>query len=389
MDAQAQNGLLTTYRESWRTRGWPGVAISAALVSFYVVLYFESELGISWFTDLGIALGLGGRDYVEHGHTWSAKWYLYGALYSIAMIAGAIYYLRRHGNSRYNQARIAVNVAVQVLLAFTLPFLMPFFGGKEFYFSYFWPLKIEYFYPSTLEDLPFYLGLYTLAGSLLAAPILSILYGKRWYCSWVCGCGGLANTFGDPWRHLTSKSTRAWRFEQVSVHTVLFIALVATALIGLDALLMADESGAPSDVPRAFHTFVQGGTLSVKGLYGLVVGAILAGVAGVGLYPLLGPRVWCRNFCPMAALLGWFQKLGRFRIRVKKDMCISCGNCSTYCEMGIDVRSYAQNNESFTRASCVGCGMCAHVCPRGVLKLENAWRLSKDKEKQRLRVVDF
>ena len=64
------------------------------------------------------------------------------------------------------------------------------------------------------------------------------------------------------------------------------------------------------------------------------------------------------------------QKLGRYRIRVKADMCISCGMCTTYCEMGIDVRSYAQANQSFTRASCVGCGMCAEVCPRGVLSLE-------------------
>jgi NAD-dependent dihydropyrimidine dehydrogenase PreA subunit len=75
-----------------------------------------------------------------------------------------------------------------------------------------------------------------------------------------------------------------------------------------------------------------------------------------------------------------FSQVGRFHIRVKPDMCISCGNCSTYCEMGIDVRSYAQNNQSFTRAACVGCGMCAHMCPRGVLKLENTRR--------RLQVLD-
>lgn len=99
---------------------------------------------------------------------------------------------------------------------------------------------------------------------------------------------------------------------------------------------------------------------------------MLAGVASVGLYPVGGTRVWCRFFCPMAALLGLVQKVWRYRIAVKENMCISCGMCSKYCEMGIDVRAYAQANESFTRASCVGCGMCAEVCPRGVLRLENA-----------------
>ena len=52
--------------------------------------------------------------------------------------------------------------------------------------------------------------------------------------------------------------------------------------------------------------------------------------------------------------------------------CISCGNCSTFCEMGIDVRHYAQRGQDVVRASCVGCGICAAVCPRGVLRLEGA-----------------
>ncbi len=47
------------------------------------------------------------------------------------------------------------------------------------------------------------------------------------------------------------------------------------------------------------------------------------------------------------------------------------GPAVTYCEMGIDVRAYAQANLDVKRAACVGCGMCAHVCPRGVLKVEN------------------
>jgi Pyruvate/2-oxoacid:ferredoxin oxidoreductase delta subunit len=74
----------------------------------------------------------------------------------------------------------------------------------------------------------------------------------------------------------------------------------------------------------------------------------------------------------MAALLGLQQKFfSRFRITTNGNQCISCGNCSTYCEMGIDVRSYAQKGQNIVRSSCVGCGICAAVCPRGVLKLEN------------------
>jgi len=74
----------------------------------------------------------------------------------------------------------------------------------------------------------------------------------------------------------------------------------------------------------------------------------------------------------MAAILGLQQRLfSKFRITTNGGQCISCGNCSTYCEMGIDVRAYAQKGENIIRASCVGCGICSAVCPRGVLKLEN------------------
>jgi len=74
----------------------------------------------------------------------------------------------------------------------------------------------------------------------------------------------------------------------------------------------------------------------------------------------------------MAGLLGLQQKFfSRFRITTNGSQCISCGNCSTYCEMEIDVRAYAEKGQDIVRASCVGCGICSAVCPRGVLKLEN------------------
>ena len=49
----------------------------------------------------------------------------------------------------------------------------------------------------------------------------------------------------------------------------------------------------------------------------------------------------------MAAILGFQQRLfSKFRITTNGGQCISCGNCSTYCEMGIDVRAYAQKGEN-------------------------------------------
>jgi polyferredoxin len=111
----------------------------------------------------------------------------------------------------------------------------------------------------------------------------------------------------------------------------------------------------------------------IRKWYGFGIGSIFAGVVGTGFYPLMGNRTWCRFGCPLAAYLGLVQRFkSRFRITVNGGQCISCGNCSTYCEMGIDVRSYAQRGQDIVRSSCVGCGICSAVCPRGVLKLENA-----------------
>lgn len=337
-----QQGLMTTYRKAWRRRGVSAWVLSVVILGYYLLTYFTD-----WLNPVAAFIGL------------QNKWWLYGALYSFTMFCGGFYFLKQHGNNRYQRVRTTVVITVQILLAFCLPFTMSLFGTREFYFSYLWPLKIEYFYPNTILEYPVWIVVYSFVGSLIIFPTLAILYGKRFYCSWICGCGGLAETAGDPWRHLSDKSTKVWKFEKVSVHSVLFLALATTAVVFIN---WSFGSNYPTFSRIAFR---------IQEFYGLIVGALLSGVFAVALYPLFGSRVWCRFFCPMAALLGWFQKVGRFRIRVKSDMCISCGNCSAYCEMGIDVRAYAQNNQDVNRVSCVGCGMCTHVCPRGVLKMES------------------
>ena len=163
---------------------------------------------------------------------------------------------------------------------------------------------------------------------------------------------------GDPFRQLSNNSETSWRVERWMIHSVLLVIIAITAIGWGHEWL-----GRP--------WWDDGGQSLYYQTYGFIIGSIFSGVIGVGFYPIMGSRVWCRFGCPMAAVLGIFQRFfSRFRITTNGSQCISCGNCTVYCEMGIDVRAYAQRGENIVRASCVGCGVCAAVCPRGVLRLE-------------------
>jgi Pyruvate/2-oxoacid:ferredoxin oxidoreductase delta subunit len=343
---------------SAQSQGLVAWALGVGMTGFYVVLYwFPGRLErVTHLLD-PLARLLAGRA-ADH-------WFLYGFVYTVAVLVFGVRMLAKHRGNPYQLWRTASLMAFQFGFAFLLPHLMELAHQPEFYFTYFWPLKWSYLFPSGVSELrahPGGLGVFLLAwtaiASLVATPVLTYYFGKRWYCSWVCGCGGLAETLGDPFRQLSSKSSRAWRIERVSIYAVLGFIVLTTSVVWLHA-----SGHAP---------WLGGAGQRLSNWYGFFIGSVFSGVVGVGFYPLLGSRVWCRFGCPMAAVLGLQQRLwSRFRITTNGGQCISCGNCSTYCEMGIDVRAYAQKGENIVRASCVGCGVCSAVCPRGVLKLEN------------------
>lgn len=291
------------------------------------------------------------------------NWFFYGTLYTLGVLVFGVRMLLKYRHSNYHILRTISVMLVQLGFGYLIPSFLVLLGQPEFYFSYFWPLKYEYFWPSTwfsfaANEPGVYFIFFGAAMSFIGVPVLTFFFGKRWYCSWVCGCGGLAETMGDPYRQLSDKSLGAWQLERWIIHGVLVAVVTVTALLWANSFAGGGLLGAWSG--------------PIAKAYGFYIGAIFSGVVGVGFYPILGNRVWCRFGCPLAAILGIFQKFAsRFRITTNGGQCISCGNCSTYCEMGIDVRWYAQRGQNIIRASCVGCGVCAAVCPRGVLRLEN------------------
>ena len=416
--------------KSISSRGTLAWITGIVLTSFYIVLYFyEGLLGaakdggentglIALFDPLSQLLS--GRP--------ASQWFVYGTLYTIAILAFGYKFMLKYRHNRYEQIRTVSVMFFQLAFAFLIPEFMYVMNSDLPYYDLknIWPLNYYNFEQYRVDSfinagtIGLAMLIFGIVSIFIITPILTYKYGKRWYCSWVCGCGGLAETAGDPFRHLSDKSLFAWKVERWVVHSVLvFVVLMTTAVIytylGYDAdkywltrdvflvcvvgiltlvfaltmIFKRKELGKDARYGAigyfvviialiGIHVFSSETKLflfkaeTLRSTYAFLIGAIFSGVIGTGFYPIFGNRVWCRFGCPMAAILGFQQRLfSKFRITTNGGQCISCGNCSTYCEMGIDVRAYAQKGENIIRSSCVGCGICSAVCPRGVLKLEN------------------
>ena len=346
------------YHQSSTNKGWIAWLVFIFLVSFYLILYFRPEYAINWtYLVDPISESLSGN---LAGH-----WFVYGFMYCVVMSVMAVRMYIKYRHNIYQVVRTTSVLFFQIVFAFLIPEIMVRLQMPYYDFKNAFPLDYDFFFQWNLKTLlnsggiGIFILFWGVVLTLVIVPVMVYFFGKRWYCSWVCGCGGLAETLGDPYRQHSDKSLFAWKVERWLIHGVLLFAVLMT---GMTLYSFFSETGTVLGIK----------TQSVQNVYSLAIGSIFAGVIGTGFYPIFGNRVWCRFGCPLAAYLGFVQRFkSRFRITTNGGQCISCGNCSTYCEQGIDVRAYAQKGENIVRSSCVGCGVCSAVCPRGVLKLEN------------------
>ncbi|MEW5975770.1 MAG: NAD(P)-binding domain-containing protein [Acidobacteriota bacterium] len=374
--------------------GWLGWTLALAglggLVHFGRTGDRFAWLGLSffvWYTVYGVKLGKGEEFWPYRNWGYQALSFLdrpwsfwYTVLYTALMTVFGVQALKRWGLDRKDKFQIWRYVS---LISFQWVF---FFLIPEFLFQY--AVKYEWIGSKLATDpafadqawrsygliyawpLFFYTFFYNphqvwvVWGILLTfviIPVFVLFHGKR-YCSWICGCGGLAETFGDRWRHLAPKGRTSIRWEWMNLAVLIFAAAVTVLVL----------------VKDTYSAVAGTADLGIR-IYRLFADVWLVGILPVTLYPFLGGKVWCRYWCPLAKLMHLqshlFSKLkwSRFRI-LANDKCIGCHECSRNCQVGIDVMSFALKQETLDNqnSSCIGCGICVTVCPMDTLSFKPA-----------------
>ncbi len=368
--------------------------LAAMFVIFYAVYALKAPwwpFNQSWFSDAAGA-AVNWKDYLTFDwrlwgftkHISPSFWY--AGWYTAFMSYFGMKAYKRWGvgfNDSYQKKRYVTLITTQWTLGFLVPeFIMwyvhhtagastalgsPDYAWKAYGFEYAWPLQFHQFF----YDISVFYIVWGLLVSFVVIPILSINHGKR-YCTWFCGCGGLAETWGDQWRHKAPKGRRSKAWEWMN-KAVLVWAFVATILVGGNMIFGKFWY---DDIYHWFGLVSQVGE-QARSWYSYVADFWLVGVIPVTLYPFFGGKIWCRYWCPLAKWMEfWSKRFGKLGIK-SDEKCITCGECSRFCEVGIDVMSFAKNQERFSNdnTACIQCGICVTVCPMDVLSFDKRGRV--------------
>ncbi len=94
---------------------------------------------------------------------------------------------------------------------------------------------------------------------------------------------------------------------------------------------------------------------------GVVTFAVFVGIVALGRY---ANRFWCRNLCPLGALLGVLGKVSPVRLAVS-EKCTRCMRCVNECKVG----AISEDPYRYSGPECIGCGSCLAVCPEEAISL--------------------
>ncbi|MFP4055594.1 MAG: DUF6599 family protein [Candidatus Brocadiia bacterium] len=218
----------------------------------------------------------------------------------------------------------------------------------------------------------------------LGLLVLAALFG-RFFCGWVCPLGSTLDFTDNRLARVRQRRQRALydrrRLKYYLMAVLLIGAPLGVAVAGwFDPLSIAVRSYTVALVPYVGWLSGRLGTLlqdlpagrlgewwgrgsrlvladtgtpiyQYHGLFFL----ILLALVGLGVWHR---RYWCRNLCPLGALLGLCSQKHLLK-RSVSEACISCRKCERVCPMGC----ITDEGKGTLEGECILCLRCQEVCP--------------------------
>jgi ferredoxin len=211
---------------------------------------------------------------------------------------------------------------------------------------------------------------------------LTVIFG-RFFCGWICPLGSVL----DGTDKLVSKKTKT---DPSSASRIKFGILSAVLVAAVFSVQLAGHLDPISLFTRSMTTVIYPiFVFATEGVFGFLnhlrfledplfkadsflrlfllpltsrtfQGAVFIGLM-LMIIILLGlrqKRFWCRNLCPLGALLAVTSVFRPYKRRVS-DACTSCRKCFKVCRMGAIAPDYHSTNQ----LECTNCMDCVAVCP--------------------------
>jgi polyferredoxin len=219
----------------------------------------------------------------------------------------------------------------------------------------------------------------------LIVVALTLLVG-RFFCGWFCPLGSTLDLFSATVFRKSKRNGRVPRSWSAAKYLVLIFLAVSAAFtlqlvflfdpisilirsftagvfpainFALNSLFDVLYKTPASGVSEPVYGFLRDHFMAFEQPYyamSALIGLIFTAIVAMEHFQ---KRFWCRNLCPLGALLGLLGRFGLIKRRVSEPDCISCGLCEKRCRMGAIDEGYVATN----RSECVGCMDCRALCP--------------------------
>lgn len=223
----------------------------------------------------------------------------------------------------------------------------------------------------------------------LITLLVSIVFGRS-FCGWFCPAGTMLDV-AHPLLGHGKRRNKPTRFPRLAMIILLFLVISSTLnfpLVGyLDPFSIVVRAFTQSlypafnDLAVSFFSFTYESAppavnLVTEPLYSLLKETVLPFeqklydlvlpsfmmFAALFLLEFVQRRFFCRNICPLGALIGLVSRLSLVKIHGGDTDCGKCRHCSQICRMGA-----IDEDRNIQMGSCSLCMECMEQCPRQVI----------------------